>query len=578
MSQEMYIASKNGELERLKRAVENWEDVNRCSDDGTSALVTAIWYGQRKCAEYLLQNNADPNKIAKPFAVLMLGAAKPADFMDTPLVHAYRKGDMDLVQMLLVDYKVDPNKQEECVNGDTPMLRALYHSHHGNQQKLNKFLEILFSQGADLNLQNAYGESPLMRTVGKKFSKAMKMLLENGAEIEDKDNENETALYIAVRDQNYEAIEALLQKKADVNYTDHLNGHIPRGWSPLMCSVGNNDIKTMEKLIQHGANVNYITHYSSSDIQNTALLLVMGMVGSNQFKAAEMLLKNKANVNSQDSLGNTPLMKAIQNGSFQLIQLIFKYVGNQNSRKTLATNTNQNIECDLQNNKGESALLIATMKHQILPLKLLLQNGASANIQDFEGRTALYVAAKSGFHQAISELINHGAERGIADYHAVTPLEIARQNKHTQCVALLCPESERPSSSADSHPPIGVNESAIDRYLRASAKLITTDDKLIAVGLQLNFSYGEIEAIRTDNRENIVVAGFKLLQKWKQKYFSLSTIQEELAPAFREIELEYDFRKILPQEDDEESTQNDDNEPVAKKRRPASGRKRLTKK
>ncbi len=586
MSQELYIASKNGDLETLKRAVENGGDVNRCSHSGASALVTAIWYGQRKCAEYLLQNNADPNKIASaydlPMDDLILGTADPAHFKDTPLVHAYRKGDMELVQMLLVDYKVDPNKQEEWVNGDTPMLRALHHSHYGNQQKLNKLLELLISQGADLNVQNANGWSPLMRTVRQKFSKAMQILLENGAEIEDKNNDNETALYIAVRGQNYEAIEALLQKKADVNFTDHLNGHTTSGYSPLMCAVANNDIKTMEKLIQHRANVNFINGDCSSDIQDTALLLVMDMVGSNQFKAAEMLLKNKADVNSQDNLGNTPLMKAIQNGRFELIQLIFKHAGNQNGKNASATNIEQYIDCDLRDKEGKSALIISTSKHQILPVKLLLQNGASANIQDYEGRTALYVAAMSGFHQAISELINHGADRGIADYHAVTPLEIARQNKHTQCVELLCPESERPSSSAEGHPPKDNDETAIDRYLRASAKLITTDDKLIAVGLQLNFSYGEIEAIRTDNRENIVVAGFKLLQKWKQKYFSLSTIQEELAPAFREIELEYDFRNILPQEVNKESAQNDDDddddEPVAKKRRPTSGRKRLAKK
>ncbi len=351
----------------------------------------------------------------------------------------------------------------------------------------------------------------------------------------------------------------LLEENVDVNYQNNY------GYTPLMKAAKDNDIKVMQKLLQHKADVNLRNNVD----EDTALSFAIKNKhrSTNQLKAVEMLLNNRADINCQDRNGHTPLMLAVKDARFELVQLIFKHRGKQNAENVL--DAHQKIESDLCDNEGRTVLHMAIDEHQLLSVKLLLQNGASIDIQDFKGQTPLHAAAQNDFHQAIEELLNHGADKSITTYHGDTPLDIASKNNHTKCIGLLSPEPDDPSSSAIVLPSTDVNsESALDRYLRESAKLITTDAKLIAVGLQLNFAYNEIEAIRTNNRDDIVVAGFKLLQKWKQKYFSLPTIQESLAPAFKEIELEYDFRKILhAMEDDKSADNDDDDEPESKRRK-----------
>ncbi len=99
----------------------------------------------------------------------------------------------------------------------------------------------------------------------------------------------------------------------------------------------------------------------------------------------------------------------------------------------------------------------------------------------------------------------------------------------------------------EDYPTEPTNEAKADKYLRAVSKLITNDDLLIDIGIGLEFDAGEIEAIRTDNADSIVRAGYKLLLEWRRnkiKTIDCDILKCKLSPVLKEIKLGGKFMKI----------------------------------
>ena len=70
-------------------------------------------------------------------------------------------------------------------------------------------------------------------------------------------------------------------------------------------------------------------------------------------------------------------------------------------------------------------------------LKLLLVNGADANVTDKDGYNACTFAAGFGNVTCLKLLIDHGADLNAADNDGLAPLDIAKEHENDACVALL---------------------------------------------------------------------------------------------------------------------------------------------
>jgi len=62
-------------------------------------------------------------------------------------------------------------------------------------------------------------------------------------------------------------------------------------------------------------------------------------------------------------------------------------------------------DLDSQNEKGESALIVAAKSGNNEILSLLLQQSADVNIQDVRGDTALMKAAAEGYNEVVASLL-----------------------------------------------------------------------------------------------------------------------------------------------------------------------------
>lgn len=105
------------------------------------------------------------------------------------------------------------------------------------------------------------------------------------------------------------------------------------------------------------------------------------------------LTADNFDINSEDDEGDTPLVWAVEDNNFELVQFILDLP-----------------EVDINVQTGDSrstALMLAAKKEDSAILKFLLERGADLRLTDDEGYTALMYASLSGSFACVEELIKH---------------------------------------------------------------------------------------------------------------------------------------------------------------------------
>ena len=125
----------------------------------------------------LLAKGADPNIKRKNDGVTVLQLASAAQ-------------QVGGVKQLL-DKGANPNVKDD--NGDT----SLFHVIRDDDVKANDILSALIANGADVNVTNNAGVTPLMIASVGGYENIITMLLAEGADVSTKDNDGKTALKAA---------------------------------------------------------------------------------------------------------------------------------------------------------------------------------------------------------------------------------------------------------------------------------------------------------------------------------------------------------------------------------------------
>ena len=184
----------------------------------------------------------------------------------------------------------------------------------------------------------------------------------------------------------------------------------------------NNDVII---LLELGANVDY-----QNEEGKTALMLA---ISGGHEHIIQTLIAAGTNVNIQDYCGNTPLVIGLNfpssNSHIQVVKLLLK----------------ENADPNLQNQNGETALMVASQQNHFKVVELLLKERANPNLQNQEGLTALMFASQNGHYQVVKLLLKEIADPNLQDQDGWTALIFASQNGHYQVVKLLLKENaEKP--------------------------------------------------------------------------------------------------------------------------------------
>jgi ankyrin repeat protein len=261
----LHLAVSHVDLNLIKPLVENGADINAKDKNGRTILYDAITSVKKEnedkikeIIKYLLEKGASPNETIRlklPLNILLkeriIGmlsydaykarGVKDEDnivFVRSPLSTAIEMKNLELVK-LLVEHGADVNPKFPNPN---PLSEAVA---VGSKEIVSYLIE----KGADVNKIDDMGFAPVHNAVFKEVnSEILTLLLEHGANPDIKDPNGETPLFYAVRNRDPEKVKILLDHGARLNVTNN-KGETPYiigmqvGFQPISLIAGSDDSK-----------------------------------------------------------------------------------------------------------------------------------------------------------------------------------------------------------------------------------------------------------------------------------------------------------------------------------------------
>ena len=135
----------------------------------------------------------------------------------------------------------------------------------------------------------------------------------------------------------------------------------------------------------------------------------------------QRLLEAGVKPNIADERGWTALMMATLHGHTPVVRLLLK----------------KGADVNFSNSTGGTALMMAALQGQDDILHLLLDSGAGVDIQDAKGWTALMYAARNGYASTVEILLSNGAEVNLKNNEGRTALMYATAKGHREAIHAL---------------------------------------------------------------------------------------------------------------------------------------------
>jgi len=161
----------------------------------------------------------------------------------TPLIRATRKGDLEMVVLLLDhDANVDYQDYRSC----TALMHAADEGHL-------KIVKLLLENKANVDLINCYSKTTLRGAIDKEYSEIVELLLDHGVNLDNQEHGDETTeLMEAAGEGHSKIVELLLKNKANVD----LKGMC--GWTALTYAARSNCPVTVRLLLDNGSGSDHI--------------------------------------------------------------------------------------------------------------------------------------------------------------------------------------------------------------------------------------------------------------------------------------------------------------------------------
>lgn len=336
----------------LQEIEDNPDLVNVTSDKNLSVFETLLEAGFTQAANQLIDCSG--------FDVNHPG--------HNPLNSAIAVGSVNVAKTLL-EKGSSPNYRPEGIG--SALLLCL-------ENEYFELAEVMVDHGAEVDIRNSQGWTPLIWASMKGRKKAVEFLLKHGANIHACNNDGWNAVTGAYFKKQTGVVATLLEKGAvfSEKYAE-----------AALLSAYDNGYKDVVEYLIHEVDVNP----NIGDDNNETLLAKAVVKGD--WSVVKTLLNKNANPNVCDSNGLPLIALLARDGYNDLIELFL----------------DKGADIHLSSNKGFTAVYMAAKYNQTSTLKLLAEKGADINVQDEDGRTPLMKAALIGGQEMVELLLELGA-------------------------------------------------------------------------------------------------------------------------------------------------------------------------
>lgn len=240
-------------------------------------------------------------------ATLLVAALWSASAQAAGIAAAVRNDNLAQARQL-IGSGADVNLPE--ADGTTPLLWAVYNASP-------ELVKLLLDAGADPNIANDLDITPLLQASRNGDVDMIRALLAKGAKLTDAQLTSEPPLLAAARLGSVDAVKVLLSAGADVNGTEPLNQQ-----TALMWAVAKGHLEVTKTLLDAGANVNKqarvseLTERKNADFPSGGFAALHWAARDGNEAMIDLLLKHGADINIRNGDSSTPMMLAIVNDRF----------------------------------------------------------------------------------------------------------------------------------------------------------------------------------------------------------------------------------------------------------------------
>ncbi len=416
-----YVSSKD--LEGVKAAVESGEDINAINEFDQkqhTPLLRAVSYGSRdpvylEIAKFLIEHGAQ------------------LDYQDsdgfTALHYAAKNGHLEVVKMLVergADLEVYPD-ESKFYKGETPLMSAC--SYSNADDKNLEVVKYLVEKGASMEKNDLSFQSLLTTCINSKAPKTVEYLLEMGADPNVSNGNGQTPLYLAIdKSMGNELIKVLLEAGADANTGSPY-------YTPLEMAIRKRNIEMAQILLDSGADLNHVKENGNTIFHRAATI--------NSNKNIDFLLSKGLDINVRNNKGITPLHIAAEKGYTSVIEQMIN-----NGADPFAIDNNNYMPMHIhqfvyKSDKEKVAWLLSKgvnvnmnqVEHNVAPIilaaangdldmvKFLHEKGADLTIRAEEGYTPLHAAVgRRGKVEVVEYLLTNGVNADVVSDEGYTPL------------------------------------------------------------------------------------------------------------------------------------------------------------
>jgi len=245
----LHVAAANGHGEVANLLLQAGASVNVHNNDNKTPVDLARQHGHESLAQRLervpeLLEAADAGDVAQVETLLAAGVYvnAPDDYGTTPLHYAAQDGYADVVKLLI---EAGASLDTRAEDGSTALLLAM-----GNERGDLEPAKLLLQAGADPNIPNRYGRTPLFWVVTNGQAELVRLLLQAGADVHATTDAGNPPVQIAAFAGLPEVLTLLIDAGAPVNVQDQV------GDTPLHDAALQGRVAAAQALIAAGARVN----------------------------------------------------------------------------------------------------------------------------------------------------------------------------------------------------------------------------------------------------------------------------------------------------------------------------------